>query len=509
LSDGLEPSSNDIRHAAPGVYFVRSAESGTRSAVSVRKVVIQRYGGVMKNAVLAVCCLAAVASAHVFQRTYGGEIQDYGWLVGQPWEGGYNIVGRTESYGAGDFDVWLVRTDENGDTMWTRTYGGPGYDAGRSVAQTPDNGFIVAGYTNSFGAGSYDVWLIKTDDSGDTAWTRTLGGADMDHGFSVLVASDSGYIMVGRTKSFGAGDFDVWLVRTDENGDAMWTRTYGGPNSDVGYAVQQTADRGYIMAASTQSFGAGESDVWLLRTDSLGDTVWTRVYGGPSSDYAYTALPTPDSGYVVVGYTASFGAGDWDVWLLKTDSLGDTAWTRTYGSSARDLGYSVDMTTDSGYIIVGFTGTPVTDCWLIKTDGDGDLLWSRTFGGLSGDAGCSVEQTADGGYIIGGYTSSYGAGWSDFWLIKTDSVGLLAVEEPGTPGARMAESATIASHRLRCRPTANSSLPTAELLDLCGRRVMDLKPGGNDIRHIAPGVYFVRTADSGTRSAVRKIVVQH
>jgi hypothetical protein len=456
----------------------------------------------VKSTILAVSCLAAVASAHAFQRTYGGEMQDYGYFAGQPSEGGYIMVGQTESVGAGGNDVWLVRVDENGDTMWTRAYGGPGYDVGRSVAQTPDGGYIIAGYTNSFGAGSYDAWLIKTDPSGDTAWTRSLGGADNDNGFSVLLASDSGYIVTGYTKSYGAGDFDLWLVRTDERGDTMWTRAYGGPNSDAGMSVLRTVDGGYIIAGSTQSFGAGESDVWLLRTDSMGDTVWTKVYGGPSSDFAYMALPTPDDGFVVVGFTVSFGAGNEDVWLLKTDSMGDTAWTRTYGSSGRDCGYAVDMTTDSGYIIAGYTGSPVNDCWLIKIDREGVLLWSRTFGGLNSDAGCSVEQTADCGYIIGGYTSSYGAGRSDFWLTKTDSVGLLAVEEPRCPGAGRTAAATV----------VRSSLPLtenlrADLLDICGRRVMSLQSGPNDIRGLALGVYLIRTAD-GPAVSVRKVVIQ-
>ncbi|UCG44141.1 MAG: hypothetical protein JSU73_05905 [candidate division WOR-3 bacterium] len=446
----------------------------------------------MRRAVLAIYCLAAVASAHVFQRTYGGEIQDYGYFAGQPREGGYIMVGKTESYGAGDFDVWLVRTDESGDTLWTRTYGGPDYDVGWWLAQTPDDGYIIAANTKSFGSGDWDAWLIRTDKYGDSVWTRTLGGAFYENIFSVLVTSDSGYFIAGYADSSGAGDTDLWLVRTNENGDTMWTRTYGGPNTDVGHSVQPTADGGYIIAGSTQPFGASETDVWLLKTDSLGDTAWTRTYGDSSSDHAYRALPTPDDGFVVVGFTASFGAGGWDVWLLKTDSVGDTAWTRTFGSSGRDLGYSVDVTADSGYIIVGFTGSPAPDCWLIKTDGDGDMLWFRTFGGLSSDAGRTVEQTADGGYIIGGYTSSYGAGWDDFWLIKTDSAGLLAVEEPRCPSAGRAAAATIVSGTLRCQPTASSPLLAAELHDITGRKVMELRAGENDIRHLAPGVYFVK-----------------
>jgi hypothetical protein len=465
----------------------------------------------MKNAILAVCCMAAVAAGHAFQRAYGGEMEDYGYSARQAADGGYIIVGKTQSYGAGGNDVWLVRTDERGDTLWTRTFGGPGYDEGRSVAQTPDGGYVIAGHTNSFGAGGFDVWLIRTDGYGDSVWTRTFGGAAGENGFSVQVTSDSGYVITGYTSSYGAGGFDVWLVRTDPNGDTMWTRAYGGPSFDVGTSIQQTADGGCIISGGTQSFGAGDFDIWLLKTDSMGDSVWTRTFGGSGSEYTGSVLQAEDGALVVAGYTDSYGAGEEDVWLLKIDSMGDTAWTRTFGSSARDFGKSVDVTADSGFVIVGYTGSTDHDCWLIKTDRDGGTTWTRTFGGLADDAGCSVVQTEDGGYVIGGYTMSYGAGWTDFWLIKTDTAGLLAVEKPANPGARRAAAATIVSRTLWYQPTANSSQPTAELLDIAGRVVMSLQPGPNDIRRVTPGIYFVRSADSGKRSedCVRKIVIQH
>jgi hypothetical protein len=465
----------------------------------------------MKNAILAVCCMAAVAAGHAFQRAYGGEMEDYGYSARQAADGGYIIVGKTQSYGAGGNDVWLVRTDERGDTLWTRTFGGPGYDEGRSVAQTPDGGYVIAGHTNSFGAGGFDVWLIRTDGYGDSVWTRTFGGAAGENGFSVQVTSDSGYVITGYTSSYGAGGFDVWLVRTDPNGDTMWTRAYGGPSFDVGTSIQQTADGGCIISGGTQSFGAGDFDIWLLKTDSMGDSVWTRTFGGSGSEYTGSVLQAEDGALVVAGYTDSYGAGEEDVWLLKIDSMGDTAWTRTFGSSARDFGKSVDVTADSGFVIVGYTGSTDHDCWLIKTDRDGGTTWTRTFGGLADDAGCSVVQTEDGGYVIGGYTMSYGAGWTDFWLIKTDTAGLLAVEKPANPGARRAAAATIVSRTLWYQPTANSSQPTAELLDIAGRVVMSLQPGPNDIRRVTPGIYSVRSADSGKRSedCVRKIVIQH
>jgi hypothetical protein len=466
----------------------------------------------MKNAILAVCCVAVVATAQVtFQRTYGGDSVDYGYQVRQTNDGGYVLIGATNSFGAGYSDVWLIKTDPFGDSLWTRTYGGTDYDAGIAVAQTTD-GYIVAGQTRSFGAGHYDVWLIKTDSSGDTLWTRTYGGTDYDGAGAVAQATD-GYITAGQTRSFGAGGWDAWLVKTDSSGDTLWTRTYGGTGTDIGRSVVQTADSGFVIVGVTESSGAGSADVWLIKTNALGDTLWTRTFGGTGIDCGYSATQTVDSGYAVVGYTASFGAGSYDAWLVKTNALGDTLWTRTYGGTSIDYGYSVAQTRDGGYVIGGYTmsfGAGYQDAWLVKTDATGGTMWTQTFGGTGSDEGYSVAQTDDGGYVLVGRTQSFGLVEADAWLVKTDSAGLLAVEEPGTPGTRRAESATILSGTLRCQPTANGSQPSAELLDITGRRIMELRSGINDIRHVAPGVYFVYepTADSRQPAAVRKVVVQ-
>ncbi|MHC4540800.1 MAG: hypothetical protein ACYS74_13625, partial [Planctomycetota bacterium] len=161
-----------------------------------------------------------------------------------------------------------------------RTYGGSGDDIGSSVQQTTDGDYIVAGYTYSFGTGSSDVYLIKTDPSGDTLWTRTYGGSDIDYGYSVLQTTDGDYIVAGETQSFGAGPGDVYLIKTDPSGDTLWTRTYGGNGHDWGQSVQQTTDGGYIVSGQTNSFGPGQADVYLIKTDAVGDTLWTRTYGG-------------------------------------------------------------------------------------------------------------------------------------------------------------------------------------------------------------------------------------
>ena len=353
--------------------------------------------------------------------TVGGNSSDEGYSVRQTTDGGYVLTGLTVSFGSGNADIYLVRTDAGGDTLWTTTFGGASDDWGECVNQTTDGGFIISGVTGSCGAGSRDIYLVKTDDAGNTEWTGTLGGIDDDESYAVQQTNDDGYIITGYTRSFGSGSEDVYLIKTSSSGDTLWTRTFGGAESDIGAFVQQTADGGYIVAGSTESSGAGGSDVYLIKTDSTGETMWSRTIGGPESDSAYYVQQTDDGGYIVAGYTRSYGAGNNDVYLVKTDSEGNTLWARTFGGSANDTGESVQQTDDSGYIITGFTyssGAGSSDVYLIKTGSDGDPIWTTTIGGPQYDRCNSIQQTMDGGCIVGGLTLSYGSGSSDVYLIK-------------------------------------------------------------------------------------------
>jgi len=360
-------------------------------------------------------------------KTYGGAGDaDVGSEVGQTLDGGYIVAGYTNSYGAGNRDAWLVKTDAAGETVWTRTYGGTGDDRFSSVQQTADGGYVATGFTMSFGAGGCDVWLVKTDARGDEEWDRTFGGTAYDCGSSVQQTQDGGYVVFGSTMSRGAGDIDAWLIKTDVKGDTVWTRTFGGAYEDVGYSVCGTRDGGCILAGRTESFGAGGPDVWVVKVDASGDTVWTKTFGGSEYDRGNSVRQTSDGGYIVVGVTYSYGQGVGDLWLIRTDADGNEMWDKVLGGALSDWGRSVRQTADGGYIIVAGTesrGAGGCDAWLLKTDANGDTVWTRTFGGIEDDVGNSVEQDRDGGYIITGCTSSYGAGGNDAWVIKTDAEG--------------------------------------------------------------------------------------
>ena len=347
----------------------------------------------------------------MWTKTFGANHDDFGLSVQQTIDRGYIVVGSTKSFGAGGSDVWLIKADLNGDTLWTKVFGGDNSDEGRFVQQTSDSGYIVISTTHSFGAGFGDIWLIKTDANGDTLWTKTFGGVGDESANLIQQTSDNGYIIIGNP-----GNYDVWLIKTDSDGDSLWTKTLGGIGEDWCRSIQQTFDDGYIIAGSTIGYGTGIIDVWLIKTDANGDPLWTKTFGGSDVDWGSWARQTLDGGYILTGYTESFGAGNRDLWLIKTNANGDTLWTRTFGGIGDEWGNSVQQTSDGGYIITG--GTDDHAVWLIRTDANGNCLWTKTLG-ISEDYGNSVQQTSDGGYIIAGSTSSYGVGSSfDVWLIK-------------------------------------------------------------------------------------------
>jgi regulation of enolase protein 1 (concanavalin A-like superfamily) len=382
----------------------------------------------MKKAILTMILLSVVPLSYLsaqpydtlWTRTYGGAGADEARCVQWTSDGGYIIAGRTQSFGAGGWDCYLVKTDSNGDIEWTRTFGGGGSDEAYYLYETNDGGYVIAGRTDSEGGGLYDFWLIRTDSEGNALWRKTYGGANSEEAFCVQQTYDNGFIMAGDI-THANGYSNALLIKTDSAGNAEWVRAYGGDYDDGARSVCQTPDGGYIIAGDTYNYGAGLSDIYVIKIDTDGDTIWTRTYGGSSHEHARCIRRYPDS-FVIVGSTESFGSGYSDFYLIKTDSIGDTLWTRTFYGVQDDYGAAFQQTIDGGYIIAGWTGIRDRhrDICLIKTLQNGDFMWRRIYGGAGHDAANFVQLTSPRFYMVAGYTESFGAGDSDFWLLKVD-----------------------------------------------------------------------------------------
>jgi hypothetical protein len=403
---------------------------------------------------ISVTALLPVLALAGWMRTYGTEEYfEKGRCVRQTTDGGYVIIASWASDLTESYDIWLIKTDPLGDTLWTKTYseGGTGWDEGHCVQQTSDGGYIISGFTNCeiMGVWVGDVWLIKTDSMGDTMWTRIYRGAHLKRKNWVEQTSDGGYILTSNWN----GAY-LLLLKTDEDGNTEWSKNYQwGDVQEIGYCVRQTTDGGYIVATS----------LGLLKTNENGDSLWLNSFPSGCVDQ------TLDGGYIQA--TSHYA----DIWLIKTDTLGDTVWTRTYGGNDEDYSYDVQQTTDGGYIIVGITrsfGAGFWDTWLLKTDSLGDTVWTRIFGGEQADEGYSVQQTLDGGYVITGLTGSDSPyGFSDVWLIKTDSLGYVGVEEPPVQVESDWQVISSIGPQITLRYTDHPQGFSASIFDATGRKV--------------------------------------
>jgi hypothetical protein len=389
--------------------------------------VVEIIGQTAPNATITHRQLGLTSQSH-WTRTYGGISSEQAWAAIQTADGGYVLAGNIWTPGcvtgpcATGHDMCFVKTDPDGVIEFVKQFGGADEEDATSVVQTSDGGYALAGYTSSYGAGSLDFWLVKIDSSGAFEWNQTYGGIGVEVAYSMVQTSDGGYALAGYTESFGAGTQDIWLVRTDKMGNMLWNQTYGGPDPEQGRSLVQTSDKGYAVAGYTHSFGPGLVAGWLVKTYANGTAAWTQTYGGGSAEATHSVVQTADGGYALAGITTSYGAGGGDFWLVKTDSSGVAEWNQTYGGSIGDTAQSLVQTSDGGYALAGWTdsfGAGLNDVWLVKTYANGTLAWTQTYGGPLMDIARAVVQTSDGGYAIAGSTDSFSFEAPDLWLIKT------------------------------------------------------------------------------------------
>ena len=373
-----------------------------------------------------------------WQRTFGGSGNDEATCIRETADGGYVAAGRTSSTGKGKNDVWVIRMDQNGKELWNKTYGGAGSDAADFIEQTSDGGYILTGQTDSFGKGKGDAWVMRLDQGGNMLWNKTFGGASTDEGMAVHQVEDGGYILAGYTFSEGKGMSDAWVVRLDRDGKEIWDKTFGGPSYDGATSVQATPDGGYVLVGSTFSFGKGMSDALVIRLDKGGKELWRKTFGADGNDRAMAVLRTTEGGFIFAGQTQAAAGQNEDLWVVKLDSEGNEAWSKTFGGKSEDRATDIQAVGNEGWIVAGYTksiGKGEGDAWLLRLDPEGNKLWDKTFGGRSRDNAAFCQPTGDGGYILAGSTASFGKGKTDAWIIKLDAEGNL---EP--PDARPSET---------------------------------------------------------------------
>jgi|GEM_PF-633534 len=353
---------------------------------------------------------------------FGGSADELGNDVKQTSDGGFIIVGETYSFGVPSDNAYIIKTNSSGTPVWSQAFGMGDEDYAMEVIQIPSGDYVVVGGKRPILLLPTQGWLFKLNASGGMLWERVYGGGDQDYGWSLRQTVDGGFIIGGTTRSYTYGNYDFWLIKTDSNGNMTWNNHFGGSNYEQCSSVDVCSDGGYIMAGITKSYEVN-GDVWLVKTYSDGNMRWNRTYGGSGKDEGYSIRQTNDGGYIIAGLTESFGVGG-NIYLIKTNSAGDTIWTKNYGGSGEEFGFSVDLTDDGGYVVAGRTssyGSGGSDVWVIKVDSLGSLLWSKTIGGANSEEASAIHQTSDGGYIVAGHTTTYTYGQLDIYLVRLGS----------------------------------------------------------------------------------------
>ncbi|KYK24046.1 hypothetical protein AYK21_06135 [Thermoplasmatales archaeon SG8-52-2] len=359
----------------------------------------------------------------VWSKTYGGINADRAVSVQQTYDGGFIVAGPTNSYGAGGWDAWLIKTDSEGNEVWNKTYGGTLDDDVLCVIETRNGGYAIAGYSE-YSQGKYELWILKTYNNGTEEWSKKYRKGDTVFGFCIIEI-EHGYVVVSKAED------DVWLLGIDENGIIVWNNTFGGAKPDWGLEVIQDDYGDYVIVGYTFSFGHGDADIWLIKANETGEELWNKTFGGGGYDTAGDVIQTYDGGYAITGgITTSNG---WRHFcLIKTDENGSELWTKIYIINDFEVGSSLIQTVEGDYLIVGSTdsfGSKGCNACVIKTDENGVEVWNVTYGGNGQNSAGSIIGLNDKEFVTAGTYENDESG-DDFWLVKLGYIPIVTIEKP-------------------------------------------------------------------------------
>lgn len=499
-------------------------------------------------------------------KSFGGSDIDQAQSIEQTSDKGYIIAGSSYSndldivghHGSIDNpDCWIVKLDSNGILDWQRSLGGTADDVANSIKQTPDGGYIVAGYSTSKNFdvtgnhGKEDYWVVRLDGNGKIIWQKSFGGSRSDRAYAVELTGDDGFVVAGYSSS-NDGDVtkhhgdttntDYWIIKLDSSGNIKWQKSLGGYNDDVAYSIRQTADRGLIIAGSSYSvdtvggdnnFSHGTVDFWVVKLDSMGVLKWQRSYGGSQFDEAYSIDLTSDGGYIAAGYSTSndgdvtHNNGLSDFWIIKLDSIGNLKWQRSFGGSSTDAALSVKQTFDGGFIIAGNNDSSTisgnhggNDYYIVKLDSLGKLQWQKTLGGPGEEFALCIRQTADSGYVVAG-SSDFDGGdvqgnhnHEDFWIVKLGNKQVNDVKTVKNTSNTFTNFPNPFSDKtIIVLPDAAKTISFLFLYDLPGKelRRISIPEGSNEIaierRELPSGVFVYRIVREGIIIGTGNLVI--
>lgn len=358
----------------------------------------------------------------LWQKAYGGSSRDKAYGVVGLKDGGAFVVGGSKSYGKGREDMLVVRFDKSGKTIHRSSYGGKQQDVANSVTATSDGFYMAAGFSKSFSKNNdKDVYLVKFDIDGKRLWQKSYGGDEDDEATSIVATNGGGALITGYTESYGKGYKDVYIIYVDKDGKEIWSKAIGGSDDDFANAITLSSDGGFYVAGATRSFGEGGFDFYLLKFDGDGKFIFKKVYGEREEDIIYAITATRDGGCVVAGSTKSFGSKQNDIDVIRYSKDGAMKWHKIYGFKSKEWVNSITRTDEGGFLLAGTTksfGFGAQDFYMIELDSKGSSLWANVYGGDVKDIAHGVARMSDGSYMVVGETESFGNGDYDFMIMK-------------------------------------------------------------------------------------------
>lgn len=463
-----------------------------------------------------------VNAQYDFQKIIGNANATYGRDVLQTKDSGYVICGSSSGYGDYTANAYLLKLDIQGNYLWTKSYGGNNTDWATRMVENPDKSIVFTGYTNSSGNGGYDIWLVKTDSTGNLIWQKNYGGSDWDFGRCIISTSDGGYLISGETYSFGNGNSDAFLLKTDMNGDSLWMHTYGYAGMETGEKVIETAAGKYVVIGTSDAYAGQMKDAWLLKVHADGNLLWEQHYGSTKDESGMGIVLAANDEMYITGNTDSLSAQAEDIFLYHLDSAGAVMCYSPYGGNLDESARDVALRYNNNVLMAGLSYTYGYAGDFIIYQSDPGCFWQGgpTYGDAYVEEPWSIKPTLDSGCIVVGDTKD-GPGMNSIFVVKLDAsipntqnittyFDVSAVQEINA-GRFISVYPNPAGELLHI--SSDSQLKSLALYDVSGKLLLK-KPVNSyytelDLSSLPSGIYLLHVTDESGMIHPEKLLINH